>query len=198
MLVAETNSIATLARMANSEKKPIDVSAAEEGARLKALYDRHKGELTQHAFAGKLEVTQGLLSQYFSGARPISLKVATKFARELKVPFEDVSPALAKDVLDAWTLIGQRISSAKNNSEAAENTDNPDRPIRVQNDIPKVAQRFFEDLSAAVHEKRAPAELVNIFELLLKMTTATGRRSNLHQSKTVKRHGSRDQGEKTG
>ncbi len=198
MLVDAPSSIATLAGMASKPKPEISRDAATEGARLKALFDEKKGERTQAKFAGDIGVTQGMLSQYFSGARPISLKVATAFAKQLNVPFNEVSPSLAPDVIAAYALMDAQLSADSAEPEGDVNTCKQFAKNPVQTEDLQIAQRFSTGLLTAVQEKRVSEDLLSVLQMILDMSVRSGPSGDQAHSKTVKRRGNQRRGSRAG
>lgn len=71
----------------------------DDATRLKSLWDRRVTKVTQAEFAARYDLgTQSMVWQYLSGHRPLNIKAATAFARELRVRVEEISPTLAKEV----------------------------------------------------------------------------------------------------
>lgn len=67
----------------------------EEGEALRKLWARHK-KRTQAEFMGSMDLSPNYLPQFFSGLRPINMKLAIAIANELDVDIVKFSPRLAK------------------------------------------------------------------------------------------------------
>lgn len=84
--------------MDTSTRKPIDTEAAEDAARLKALFKTHT-KLSQMEFGQIYEIgTQGAVWQYLNGVTPLNLSAAIKFARGLGCSVGEFSPRLAAEL----------------------------------------------------------------------------------------------------
>jgi transcriptional regulator with XRE-family HTH domain len=65
---------------------------------LKRLYDERVPEdMTQEQFGKQFGIgTQGMVSQYLNGTRPLNVEAAAKFARGLRCTIFDISPEMAE------------------------------------------------------------------------------------------------------
>jgi hypothetical protein len=105
MLVATSIATVDRAQMADQtdmeprDGVPDDVKKAE-GRALHRLWTRHK-KRTQAAFMDSLGYSSGYFPQFFSGQRPITMKLAVAVADELDVDIADFSPRLAKEAQKA-------------------------------------------------------------------------------------------------
>lgn len=66
--------------------------------RLKRLYsERVPQDMSQEDFGRIYGIgTQGMVSQYLNGIRPLNIEAAAKFARGLRCTIHDISPEMAK------------------------------------------------------------------------------------------------------
>lgn len=90
------------------ENKSQDINPwqKEEADKLKQLFDEKK-PMSQAAFGEEFDVgTQGMVSQYLLGRRPLNLSAAKKFAVGLGVSISEFSPRLAKEAEGAAALSG--------------------------------------------------------------------------------------------
>jgi len=79
--------------------KRISNSKPSESDKLSALYKLNNGGLTQAEFGAKYGIgSQGMVSQYLHGVRPLNLEAAKKFAEGLRVRIADFSPRLTAPV----------------------------------------------------------------------------------------------------
>lgn len=74
---------------------PAHVKKAE-GKALHALWKLRKRR-TQAVFAADCGFTQGYMSQFFSGMRPLTLEIAYRFCEELDIDLSHFSPRLAAE-----------------------------------------------------------------------------------------------------
>lgn len=75
-----------------------------EAQSLKRLFDE-RAKLSQSAFGHEFDIgTQGMVSQYLLGRRPLNLAAAMKFARGLGVSIGDFSPRLAREASEAVAM----------------------------------------------------------------------------------------------
>ena len=80
---------------------------AEDAARLKALFEAREPKITQAKFGEDFQIgSQGMVWQYISGIRPLSIDSAMKFARGLDVTIEKFSPEIASQIAEAYRLSG--------------------------------------------------------------------------------------------
>lgn len=81
------------------DKKTLTAEEASECGALKRIFEKaqeSRPELTQDALSEAMNYkTQGAVSHYLNGSHPLNLKVAAKFARELRCSVEEFSPRLA-------------------------------------------------------------------------------------------------------
>lgn len=88
----------TVSGMDTPTRKPIDSEAAEDAARLKALF-KTRTKLSQLEFGQLYEIgTQGAVWQYLNGVTPLNLSAAIKFSRGLGCSVSDFSPRLAAEL----------------------------------------------------------------------------------------------------
>ena len=94
----------------------------DDAYRLRKLIDAHniKHELTQTSFMQKCGFTQGMYAQLCGSEtkpprRPLSYEQVTKLAKTMGVLIEDISPTLARDILDMCSHI--RLTTAKRASK---------------------------------------------------------------------------------
>lgn len=82
-----------------TEPKPIESWQLEDAGRLKAIFDRREPKISQADFGVQYELgTQGMVSQYLLGRRPLNIKAAGAFARGLGVTVETFSPTIAEQI----------------------------------------------------------------------------------------------------
>jgi len=73
-------------------------SHEEDAKRLRALFVE-RSKLSQMAFGERYELgSQGMVSQYLLGKRPLNIDAAMKFAEGLGCTIDDISPSLAKKI----------------------------------------------------------------------------------------------------
>lgn len=76
----------------------------EDAKRLKKLFDE-RSKLSQAAFGMEYEIgTQGMVSQYLLGRRPLNLHAASKFASGLGVGIAEFSERLAKEAREVASI----------------------------------------------------------------------------------------------
>jgi len=87
------------------KKRILTNEQVADAARLKAIYEAKKKELgiSQQDIADSLGISQGAVGHYLNGRNPLNIKVAAQFSSILKVPVEQFSPSLAKDVVGITT-----------------------------------------------------------------------------------------------
>jgi transcriptional regulator with XRE-family HTH domain len=67
--------------------------------RLKRLYDARVRGMNQDEFGAKYGIgSQGMVSQYLTGHRPLNLEAAAKFARGLRCTIYEISPEMAETI----------------------------------------------------------------------------------------------------
>ncbi|WP_198045318.1 S24 family peptidase [Cupriavidus taiwanensis] len=117
MLIAHSNSIATLARMSRPSKT-LEAWQAEDAARLKALYGERKGKMSQEEFGSRFEIgSQGMVWQYLNAHRPLNIKAATGFARGLGVEVDAFSPRLAEEIRRASSTVTDTVPTVQPGKE---------------------------------------------------------------------------------
>jgi transcriptional regulator with XRE-family HTH domain len=82
---------------------------------LKRLYEARVPEsMSQEEFGQKYGIgTQGMVSQYLNGTRPLNFEAAAKFARGLSCTIAEISPAMAKALrAEILPLLGKAASIA--------------------------------------------------------------------------------------
>ena len=81
-----------------------------DAQRLKQLYDTRvpKG-MSQEEFGNAFGIgTQGMVSQYLNGIRPLNYEAAAKFAKGLKCTIADISPELARRLkVEIFPVLGR-------------------------------------------------------------------------------------------
>ena len=86
----------------NSRRLPLADWQLEDSDRLKAIFQKKRGQLklTQEKIAAELGdgVTQGAVSHFMNRRTALSLRAAAVFARMLEVPVADFSPVLAEQL----------------------------------------------------------------------------------------------------
>jgi transcriptional regulator with XRE-family HTH domain len=102
MLVATSIAAMEISTMAyGNHPKPGDGVPDEvkkrEGQLLHALWKRKK-KRSQAAFLATLELSAGYFPQFFTGERPITLRLAEAIAEELDVDIREFSPRLAREL----------------------------------------------------------------------------------------------------
>lgn len=82
-----------------NKKKSLTPEQVADAGRLKAFYEARKKDLgiTQQSIADDLDATQGAVGHYLNGRNALNLKVASAFARLLKINIAEFSPSLAKE-----------------------------------------------------------------------------------------------------
>ena len=112
-----------------TEAHPETSHHEEEAKRLKRIFDE-RATMSQSAFGHEFEIgTQGMVSQYLLGRRPLNLQAAMKFARGLGVSIEDFSPRLAGEASEAVAMARESVTTFDVEKSRA------DRKKRVKIDI---------------------------------------------------------------
>lgn len=81
-----------------------------DAERLRKLYEeRVPSGMSQSEFGAAYGIgTQGMVSQYLSGHRPLNLEAAVKFANGLRCTIADISPKMARQVkLEILPVLGR-------------------------------------------------------------------------------------------
>jgi hypothetical protein len=95
-----TRTTSTVTCMGKMERKPLDQHQKDDARRLRSLWDKLHGEVSQAAFAADNGIgqTQGSVEQYLNGRIPLNLSVAIKFASGLRCRVADFSPTMGKEL----------------------------------------------------------------------------------------------------
>lgn len=200
--------------------KPLTSEQKEDAARLRALFKewqharKARGEpSSQMEAAAQLEFGQSALSQYLRGDIPLNITVVAKFVRLLNCRFEEISPALAEkatelasavdvtfhDSSTGKVTVGQVKSGStttnSGNTEEVVNPSFPDSSFRVNNDLKQIAQRFADELLAAVAEGRVAGETLDALISVFRIGVVVETRGTEHLRMTPRaRRGSRKRG----
>lgn len=83
------------------KKKVLTAEQLEDAKRLRALYESRKKEVdvTQQSIADALNISQGAVGHYLNGRNALNPKVASVFAKMLKISISDFSSSLAKETM---------------------------------------------------------------------------------------------------
>ena len=75
------------------------MSVELESVKLKKLFDKKKGGLTQAKFGEMFAIgSQGVVCHYLNGRLLLNVEVAKKFAKGLNITVRDFSPRLADEI----------------------------------------------------------------------------------------------------
>lgn len=82
----------------------------KDAERLRKLYEKRVPEgMSQTEFGQLFEIgTQGMVSQYLTGHRPLNIEAAAKFARGLGCTIADISPDMARRLrVEVFPVLGR-------------------------------------------------------------------------------------------
>lgn len=129
-----------------------------EASVLSRLYvERLTGQMSQAEFGERFKIgTQGMVSQYLTGRRPLNLPAAVAFSRGLGVPIREFSPRIADQIQEAIPHSGITYSAATEESaNVLKMLDSASEPERLRIfSILKLA--FGQSISDAEVESRMP------------------------------------------
>lgn len=202
--------------------KPLTPEQLEDAARLRMRFKQWQQQQkdldrpsSQMEAAAQLGFGQSALSQYLRGDIPLNIRVIAKFVALLDCKAEEISPALAENFADLASAIdlsatisstGERVLAQVKNHSPTANSGNTEEVVNpsthpdtkhVHNTNLQIAQRFSEELLAAVSEGRVTDELLDTLVKVFRMGTSAaeaGPQGDQHHTKMVKARGSRKRG----
>lgn len=204
--------------------KPLTPEQHEDASRLRARFKAwqeerklHNQSSSQMEAAAQLGFGQSALSQYLRGDIPLNINVLPKFTMLLGCKYEEISPALASkinalvsnadyaifdDRTGQWMQVETKrhpLSAEDAKTEGHVNTTTRDKGKHVINTSLQVAQRFAEELLAAVEERRVSDELLDALVKMFHVGAASfAPQGDQHHTKMVKARGTRKRGTGTG
>lgn len=108
MVVAKKNSKPIVAAM---KKAKLEDWQLEDAKRLRETWDEKK-TMSQTEFGATMGIgSQGMVNQYLQGLTPLNHRAVGKFAKGLGVLIDEISPTLADEIRELYTLCESRASS---------------------------------------------------------------------------------------
>jgi len=124
-------------------------SQNDDAARLRALF-KARATLSQLDFGGRYGLgTQGMVSQYLLGRRPLNVEAARKFAEGLGCTINEISPSLAQKIIRASRYVVTENGSGQPDAWQHASADAPDSWQHASAEAQEVARFVLSERNAS-------------------------------------------------